>query len=111
MGLNDSNCLLTYWSHLFSDHWLFNKNFEDGLYDMNKLCWPNIVQMTLGVQELSELVLLFEHGALSLLESLSVTSDQVFTTLLSDSSTMSSCIDQVYMSICFVYVVSVIVFQ
>jgi hypothetical protein len=47
---------------------------------MEQLCWPNTVRLTLSIQHPSELIHLFQRGALPTIEHLNITNEEVRTT-------------------------------
>ncbi|CAF0724874.1 unnamed protein product [Adineta steineri] len=48
---------------------------------MRPLCWPNTVQLTLSIQHSSEIILLFKYNALSAIEYLNITIENINTDL------------------------------
>jgi hypothetical protein len=56
-------------------HELCPSDSVESLHQMEPLCWPNTVKLTLSIQQSSELVLLFKRDALPIVEHLNVTNE------------------------------------
>ncbi|CAF1095545.1 unnamed protein product [Adineta steineri] len=50
-----------------------------GLHEMRSLRWPNTVQLTLSIQQSSEIMLLFRRNALPAIEHLNITNEEIRT--------------------------------